>query len=235
VLPVRLGRDVVDLATAPLEWDRTDWRKLGLGVAVVGAVSLLDEKVHDLHHHNPSGGATSVAQALRPLGKEGGLVVLGAAWLGGRTLDRPALVAVAEDGLEATIIAAGLITPLMKTAFGRTRPNQTVEVGSFWGSGASFPSGEATQAFAIASVVSAHSDSGWVKAAAWGTAGLLGLGRIQLDGHWASDVVAGALIGATVGSWVVRRNRPERSGGAQLTVTPLLATDEYGIAMRISF
>jgi membrane-associated phospholipid phosphatase len=145
------------------------------------------------------------------------------------------LTAVAEDGIEATIFAAGVVTPLLKTVFGRTRPRHTDNSHTFGGSGHSFPSGETTQAFAIASVIAAHSESSWAKAAAWGGASLVGLGRIGLDGHWASDVVAGALIGAAVGTWVVRRNRPDLESKMKMTWIPTVGKDQYGLAMHVSF
>lgn len=71
-----------------------------------------------------------------------------------------------------------------------------------------FPSGEAAQAFTIASVVAAHARARWVKVVGWGLAGTLAYGRVHLDRRWTSDVVAGALIGAGVGSWVAARRAP---------------------------
>lgn len=233
--PIRLWDDFRGLAVAPLDWDGADWKKLGLGVLAVGAVSLLDEEIDGWADRTRSEATVKVIEAYRPFGDHAGLTLLGVAWLAGRATGRPRLSAVAEDGLEATIIAAGVVTPVLKMAFGRTRPRETDRAYTFGNSGSSFPSGEATQAFAIASVIAAHSESSWVKVVAWGSAGLVGLGRIGLDGHWASDVVAGALIGAAVGQWVVRRNRPDLESGPQWTCVPTLGGDRYGLAMHVSF
>ena len=60
----------------------------------------------------------------------------------------------------------------------------------------------------MASVIAAHSRRPWVDALAWSAATSIAWERLRLDAHWASDVTAGALIGAGIGRWVVRRNRP---------------------------
>jgi len=224
--PRRVSIDLLALVAAPVEWNAGDWQKLGLGVLAVGAVSLLDEDINRWLDTNRTESSVKLAESIRPLGQEAGLALLGAAWLGGRYFDRPELTAIGKDGLEAVLFSAGLITPAVKAITGRTRPRETDSAGQLGGSGHSFPSGESTMAFAIASVIAAHSDRWWVDAAAWGTAGILGFGRMQLDGHWASDVVAGALIGAAVGQWVVHRNRPELGSDFQMSLMPAVGTTE---------
>ena len=42
----------------------------------------------------------------------------------------------------------------------------------------SFPSGEATQAFAVASVIAAHYDGLWIKISSYSIASLVGMARI---------------------------------------------------------
>ena len=232
-LPARLRSDLTALAVAPLDWRGADWRKLGLGVLAVGAVSLLDDEIDGMIGGHRSQTTTEIAETVRPLGQEGGLALLGAAWIAGRSLDRPALTHAAEDGIEASILAAGVITPALKRLVGRSRPRNAGTSSSSWLTGESFPSGEATEAFAIAAVVAGHTEHRWIKGGAWGLAGVVGLSRMELDAHWASDVVAGVLIGSAVGHWVVRHNRPDRETGRRMTVTPTLGRQRYGLAMRI--
>jgi membrane-associated phospholipid phosphatase len=54
------------------------------------------------------------------------------------------------------------------------------------------------------------------------------------DGHWASDVVAGALIGTTVGRAVVHLNRRLRAR-LNVSVTPLLSPGAQGLTIRTAF
>jgi membrane-associated phospholipid phosphatase len=65
--------------------------------------------------------------------------------------------------------------------------------------GSSFPSGHATAAFSVATVVSyRYRNHKWVPWAAYGLATAIGLSRIATQAHFASDVFLGSAIGYTV-------------------------------------
>ena len=149
----------------------------------------------------------------------------------------PSLTSSAEDGLEAGIIAAGLLTPVIKEMVGRERPSYGAGHASFspFSGRASLPSGDATLAFSVASVVAAHASSVWLKGTAWGIAGLVGWERIHLDQHWASDVVAGALIGSAVGEWVVHRHEPGPGTPLGWAVEPAVGPGAVGLAVARSW
>jgi hypothetical protein len=71
----------------------------------------------------------------------------------------------------------------------------------------SFPSGHTAAAFSLATVVALqYRHSAWVPVVAYTIAGGVGLSRVGLDKHWASDVAVGALIGHLVGRLVVRNH-----------------------------
>jgi len=146
-------------------------------------------------------------------------------------------VAIAADGFEAVILSAAVITPVLKFSIGRARPYQEEGPSSFhpFGGDLSFPSGEATEAFAIASVVAAHPAPLWVKGGAWALAGAVGWARLHADAHWASDVVAGALIGSSVGQWVVHRRAPRDTGEPQVDLVPLVAPRGGGAELLLRF
>ena len=218
-------RAFVRLPTAPPR----AWEKLGAGVLAVGVVAAFDESLRKEVDDNATPGSMRVARDLRPLGQEGGLALLGGAWGLGRATGNPRLERIGEDGLEATVLAAGLLAPALKQLSGRARPRQTESSQSFHltGGDESFPSGEATEAFAIAAVVSTHAEHRWVKATAWSLATAVGLGRMELDAHWASDVAAGALLGAGVGHWVARRH-PLSGDGVRHAWEPDLVAPAVG-------
>jgi membrane-associated phospholipid phosphatase len=224
----------VALVKAPASWDGRDWRRFGIGVAVVGAVALLDEEINDWMDRNRTDDAVDAAETIRPLGEETVLVLLGATWFAGWRLDKPKLRAVAVDSLESALFAAGIITPLLQQIVGREKPRDFDDSSTF-GSGRSFPSGETTMAFSIASVVAAHSEKKWVDGLAWGLASVIGVERLVLDGHWASDVVAAAFIGTAVGQWVVHHNRPEIEPSIAFDISPMVDSDSYGVMVRLSF
>jgi membrane-associated phospholipid phosphatase len=231
--------DLGALAVRPAHLDGRDWVNLGVSALAIGGTMVFDERIRDEVQSRRSASGDDFFNAIRPLGNlTGPALLLGGLWLGGSLGDDPTLAAIGRDGVEASIFSVVLITPALKTLAGRARPDEGL--GSTWydpfSSHDSFPSGEAAQAFTIAAVVAAHTDSVWVEGLAWGVAGLLGYGRIYLDRHWASDVVTGALIGAGVGHWVA--HRPRRNGveqGTQVSVVPIVGHRTVGVAGSVSF
>jgi membrane-associated phospholipid phosphatase len=232
-----LRQDLRDFFLYPVEMDAPRWRRLGLGVLAVGAVSILDDEIRTAVLDHSTAGSVDFARTIRPLGQEGGLVLLGLTWASGSLLDRPNLVRASQDGLEATLLAAGIVTPILKVVSGRARPREGLGSSSFtpFSSHQSFPSGEATEAFAIASVLSSYSERRTVKSLIWVLATVVSLQRLELDAHWASDVTAGALIGTGVGHWVARRHRTLSDGQPNITVVPGLGRDRFALVLRASW
>ena len=236
----RLWVDLKELAARPAHLDRRDWRNLGVAALAIGGTMALDEEIRDLFQRNRSESGDDAAETLRPLGhRVGPALLLGGLWAAGAIWDSPTLTAIGKDGVEASLFSVVLITPALKKLVGRARPDEELGSTTFdpFSEFQSFPSGEATQAFTIAAVVAAHTENPWVEGTAWGLAGLIGLERLYLDRHWASDVVAGALIGAGVGSWVAKRqlNRPGGEGATAWVVLPMVGRETYGIVGSVSF
>jgi membrane-associated phospholipid phosphatase len=76
------------------------------------------------------------------------------------------------------------------------------------GKGSSFPSGHATAAFSIATVMARrYSDHKWVPWVAYGVATLISLSRISDMAHFPSDVFLGAALGYTITRFDVFRDR----------------------------
>ncbi len=167
----------------------------------------------------------------------GGFAVVG---LAGK--NREAMI-VAVDGVLASVIAAGIVAPVSKFVVGRARPDAEEGPDHFrpFSSDASFPSGHTTQAFAVASVVAAHDGRLWVSVVSYGLAGSVGLARIHEDAHWASDVLAGAILGTVVGNAVVKVNdgirarRPGEREGPAVAIAPVLLTRGGGLSLSASF
>jgi membrane-associated phospholipid phosphatase len=233
----RLLEDLRALISKPTHMDASDWTNLGLAGLAVGATATLDPRVRTWaqDHRGPS--SDNFAKSIRPLGSWGAFATLGATWLAGEAWSKPSLVSTAEDGLEASIIAAGLVTPVVKEIVGRERPSYGAGHASFspFSGRASFPSGDATLAFSVASVVAAHASSVWLRGMAWGLAGLVSWERIHLDQHWASDVVAGALVGSAVGEWVVHRHQPVTGRQVGWVIEPTIGPAVFGLQVAESW
>ncbi|MBC8646013.1 MAG: phosphatase PAP2 family protein, partial [Thermoanaerobaculia bacterium] len=226
--PGLLARDARQIATAPLGWDRSDWTKLGIGIAAIGGALLIDEELRQSVQQNSNRTTRSVADAVRPFGEEYSWGVLGGFYLAGTVFKDDKAKAVAQDSLASSLIAAGVITPLLKATVGRDRPHETQSTFARSANGRSFPSGHTTQAFAIASVVASHYESPWIQTAAYTLAGLVGWSRMEHNAHYASDVLAGALIGTVIGRSVVRLHDSER---LRISAAPSVNPASPGVAL----
>ncbi len=231
--------DVQHVITAPSRWQKQEWQNLGwASLAVVGTAIVVDGPLRDemRRRNNPD---NVFMNDIERFGSEYAWGVLGGFYLAGTLADDNKAIAVAQDGLSASFIASGLVTPAIKFATGRSRPNDNggndanFTFTPFSGA-ASFPSGHTTEAFALASVISAHyEDETWVQYSTFGIAGLVGLARSYHGGHYASDIVAGAMIGTLVGHSVVAYNTPQRAG--KMVLLPAAGADWVGLRLAGSF
>lgn len=228
-----IGADTKQVFTAPFQWDGQDWLVFGGVSAGIGLTYLFDEDIRKAVQRNRNHTTEKIFDGVQPLGDKYSFGVLAAFYVGGSVLKDPKAKAVALDGLSASIIASGLITTPLKFVAGRSRPdhNQGSDHFQMFTHNMSFPSGHTTQAFAVASVIAAHYDSLWIKAASYGLASMVGYARLNNDAHWASDVVAGAAIGTFVGHVVVHFNEQHR----HLTLTPMIGARMQGVQITWSF
>lgn len=120
---------------------------------------------------------------------------------------------LAAEGLADTQI----LTLAMKGMDGRLHPSDIPPHGDFthtwfkWSgtvtNPASFPSGHASSAFAVATVFAhRYREHRWVPWVAYGAATFVSLTRIPDQAHFPSDVFAGAAIGYVVSRFVVLRH-----------------------------
>ncbi|MBD8900465.1 phosphatase PAP2 family protein [Rhodanobacter sp. DHG33] len=112
--------------------------------------------------------------------------------------------------VDATVIAS-LGAEALKYTFQRERPSQTSDPNRFFeGSrGRSFPSGEVTAI--TAAVTPFMANYGEDHPAVYALALLPAydaVARMKTRGHWQSDVLAGAALGAGVGIWAAHRKSP---------------------------
>jgi len=223
--------DVKHELTAPAHWQQQQWQDFGWAtLAVVGTAVIVDRPLRDeMRRHS---GNSRFMHDIERFGAQYSLGVLGGFFVAGTLGGNDKALSVAQDGLTASIIASGIVTPAIKFVAGRSRPIQNAGIYHFrpFSGNASFPSGHTTQAFAVASVISAHYEQTWVKCTSYSVAGLVGLARSYHQAHFASDVVAGALIGTLVGQSVVEYNQQRRAGKIAL----LPDTSSGGVGLRLA-
>lgn len=234
-------KDTVYVLGAPTRWNGKDWlvvSGVAAGVVVVGFAA--DTWARDTSQKHKSRALDDLTRAVEPFGAGYSYAVLGAYGVAGFVFHDAEARDITVDGALASVLAAGIITPVLKTVIGRTRPYQLEGATSFHpfnSNDDAFPSGHVTQAFAVASVISAHSDKVWVNISAYTLAGLVAFARIYHNAHWTSDVTAAAIIGTAVGHGVVILNRRLRAGDGhvQIAFTPLVDNRQRGVGLVILF
>jgi membrane-associated phospholipid phosphatase len=102
---------------------------------------------------------------------------------------------------------AGLLEFSLKHLVGRLRPDAAPSALSLGGPSFaqdvdSFPSGHATSVFAVATVFVSFYPR--LAGPLYGLAAAIALGRVYLERHYVSDVLAGAFIGIAVATWLLR-------------------------------
>jgi membrane-associated phospholipid phosphatase len=146
---------------------------------------------------------------------------------------------VAQDGLASSLIASAVITPALKFVVGRRRPREnegSLAFHPFTDKNSSFPSGHTTQAFVLASTISSHYDQLWIRGIAYGLATATGAARVYHGAHFASDVVAGAIIGTYVGNTVAAYNSARRTNRAtSVSFLPMLGPGSAGFVVLLRF
>lgn len=225
---------------APLRWSGKDWLVFsGVAAGVVAIGFAADLPARDKTQGNQTAALDDLTRIVEPFGQEYSWAVIGVYGIAGFVFRDPGARDIAVDSALATILASGIITPVLKQVIGRARPNQEEGSTSFhpFSGDQAFPSGHTTQAFAVASVISAHSDKVWVSICAYTLASLVGFSRIYHDAHWSSDVAAGAAIGTAVGRGLVAFNRRLRAKHPNLHVAfaPILEEDRRGLEVLVRF
>ncbi len=235
--PDLLFDDVQYVLTEPANWQAQAWQNFAwTSLAVVGTAAVIDAPLRDEMRRQPKD--NNFMLYIERFGAEYSIGVIGGFYLAGSLADNDKAITVAQDSLTASIIASGIITPAIKIATGRSRPYENTGTSNFQSLGAanrnsSFPSGHTTEAFALASVISAHYEETWIKATAYTVASLVGIARTYHDAHFASDVLAGAFIGNWVGLSVVSHNRQKR--GTNIILLPETAQDIIGLRLTGDF
>jgi membrane-associated phospholipid phosphatase len=208
----RTGEDVL---VSPSNWGKTDWLIFSGTVAVTSGTFLLDK-------HARFFSKTSFGDKLFSIDNVFNVAVpvIGIAGIYGCGL-------IFDDSkvrnlglqLVESCAYAGIVTTVIKSAAGRSRPyvgkgNMNWHPGQFNTDQTSFPSGHATLAFAISSVMANYLDNIYWKVGWYTIASLVGTARIYHDQHWLSDVVMGSAIGYFIGDYVSHdpENRAEQEG-----------------------
>jgi undecaprenyl-diphosphatase len=230
---VRDVNDAKSLAADPLRWDRKMWTRFAEGSAVVVALYAIDRQTSDRVQQNRSSSTDQFAKTITPFGGHRAIELSALMIAAGAGMHDTNLRDAGRDSLESELWAAGIVTPLLKRAFGRARPVQNEGSHSFHPLKShfeSFPSGHATNAFAFATAVAGHYDGWIVPTIVYTIASGVAVSRVNDHVHFPSDVVDGALIGHAVAKGIVARHTGRKVAWQAL---PLIDRKTIGVMVTI--
>ena len=232
----RWGSDSVALVKAPASWDATDWERFGLLSAGLGGLFLADEPVYRYVEEHRTEAGDRFARAVTPFGQEYAFGLSVGLLAGGLVFSAPGTRDTGRDAVEASVLSFVIANLVLKPVIGRERPyvSNGETVFDPFSHDPSFPSGHATEAFAVASVIAMRSEGWVVPTLAYTTASLVAVSRVEQSLHFTSDVFAGAVLGITVGRFVVSRHRPAPDGPPPATRVTLVAIP-HGVAVHVSW
>lgn len=221
------------LVTSPLHWGTTDFERFAAFAAALGVLIATDEQTYQAIQLRRSATTDAISDATTDFGGPYAWAISGGLVAGGLLTHNPEMRDTGRDALEAAAFAS-LFTSVLKPVFGRERPEQSDGQTIFHGftnQYKSFPSGHATVAFAVASVIAMRTDGWIVPTVAYTLATIVAFDRVNDQAHFVGDVFAGAAIGVAVGRFIVGRHRADEGTRAELEILPI----HDGIGARLTF
>ncbi|TAE26617.1 MAG: phosphatase PAP2 family protein [Candidatus Kapaibacterium sp.] len=223
-------KDGLGYVSRPLRFSTFDWFLTSSVIA--GSIAFLpnDEILRRQMQMIPASPANVVVAPVAAVGRiYGETLVAGgiaAAIYGGGLLANEDHVRVTGRLALEALVYGGALNLVFKSAFGRSRP--FLEEGAmrfqplqFTNERTSFPSGHATVAFAVSTVLAERiyerTKTPWASIGLYSLAAITALSRMYHDVHWASDVFLGSAIGIGAGLAVVQFERERRDGAEHST------------------
>jgi hypothetical protein len=212
----QFAHESVLYAKQPTKWKGNDWLRLGIVVAATAAAMPFDKGITNSTQGQQRYYYSPLIVGGRVYGEWysiGGVAGIFGAY--GLIAHDTASKKIAIELLQAGIYAE-ITTEVLKIIVGRERPIATEEPFTFHSftvsdyNFQSMPSGHATSAFALSTVMSRHAPTTFLKILAYVPAGFTMFSRIYQHQHWLSDEVPGAAIGFFVGNWVVDLHEGKR-------------------------
>lgn len=227
----------------PLDLRKSDLVKLAVGSGLIMIAFKNDEQIKAFAQENKTPVTEDIATIGQMLGNGGymtpamGLTYVVGAVIKDDKLKRLAVMAVKTE------LMTGILAQALKMTFHRERPNESDSSTNFHGPDytnldyRSFPSGHTTTAFSLATVIAdTYSDSKIIPVLAYGAAAIAGASRVHDNAHWASDVIAGALVGHIATKIILRNEKNSRRGKKRgIIITPSYVNGAFGFSLRYKF
>jgi len=173
------------------------WVTTALVGGAVGLTMTLDDEINKSVLDNKTEAWETFADITRPWGEWVVFVPVGvgltaAGWAAGDDAVR-----IAGERASVSIAVSAVLEGIGKYSFSRRRPSSAENSRDFefFSSHSSFPSGHATVAFALSKSLSDDINRRWATVGLYTIATASAYARLVDNMHWASDLVAGAVVG----------------------------------------
>ncbi len=194
--------------TSPFNLHKDDSKWLApLGLSTVALITTDRRTSGALVEHGDNLNRLRISRNISRLGTvyaTGGLTAV--LYFSGRATHNDHLRETGLLGAEA-LIDSGVVVAALKTASQRQRPPTDNSSGEFFDGGSAFPSGHATSAWSLATVIAQEygHHRPLVQVTAYGLATAVSLSRYTGRNHFLSDVLVGSALGYGVGRYVYHK------------------------------
>ncbi|MFC2167859.1 phosphatase PAP2 family protein [Acidobacteriota bacterium] len=234
----QFGNDTASVISSPTKWDRKDLFTLAAIVGTGILCFLSDQNIKQWVDSNNAGMFDEIWESITNTGNGvflGGL--LASYYVVGEIFRLDNMRKIALLGVESFVIS-GVLVGILKYSIGRARPHTGESRTSFHpfsssSSYYSFPSGHATSAFSVATVIAQHSKEFLVDVTAYGLASLVAMSRIQKNKHWVSDVFIGSVLGYFIGKKISDLNRGDKKN--QLNIGLQFGRQKQAFSLSYTF
>jgi membrane-associated phospholipid phosphatase len=227
--------DTGNILTSPARWSRSDWLEASLVMGVAVGLYTQDDHIQRWVQKHKNATTSNLADDAKKIYLLSFPAVVGLGAYGYLGSDNKAKTTFLLS-IESFVIT-GAFVQVLKHTTGRHRP-YTGDPHDTWsfgytsnGSYQSFPSGDASTAFAIASVVAAEYDNMIVPPLVYGAATLMALERVHNNAHWSSDVFVASAIGYFTGKAVVASHTKQ----SNLSFEPIINGKDVGFMVNSRF
>lgn len=226
--------DTGTILTAPAEWKQYDWFEASLITGVAVGLYTQDDKIQTWVQKHKNNTTQNLADDAKKIGTLSVPALIGLGAYGYISSDEKAKTTFLLS--TESFVITGVFVQVLKYTTGRHRPytgdsHDTWSGFSTKGEDHSFASGDASSAFALATVVASEYDNMIIPPLVYGASALIALERVHNNAHWSSDVFVGSAIGYFTGKAVVASHSKQ----SNLSFAPLLDGENRGVQMSYRF
>jgi membrane-associated phospholipid phosphatase len=205
------------LVIRPIKWNGYDWIKFGAVGVITVAIMQEDQKISTFALNNPKYSKSTIMEVGNQYGGFFfGPILCVSLYTIGSMAKNHKTKKIGFEMAQGLLYSEG-ISFISKGIIGRARPSASPSAFDyqpftfFKSPYNSFPAGHIDAAFALSTILSKNTDCVFLKVIAYIPATLTVVSRIYQNYHWTSDVFIGAVIGTSVGNWVVNLHDKKES------------------------